>query len=258
MEQKLLHSLVQGTGEPLIVLHGYFGMLDNWKSHALKWSAHAEVHLIDQRNHGRSFHDNLFNYKVMAEDLLFYMNKNKIEKAHILGHSMGGKTAMCFAGLYPERIASLVVVDISPKYYPPHHQDVLKAITAVDFSQIEKRSQVDAVFQEYLSDMGTRQFLLKNIYRDPEQGWKYRFNMSVLVDENEAIGEALPEEVLFDGASVLFIKGGDSEYILHSDKELIKKHFPNAEFKTIEGAGHWVHAQNPKAFSETIAAFLNW
>ena len=258
MSKRILHSIVQGSGEPLVVLHGYFGMSDNWKSHGLKWSAHAEVHLIDQRNHGRSFHDEAFSYADMVADLLSYLKDKKIESAHIIGHSMGGKTAMLFATMYPEKVKSLLVVDIAPKYYSPHHQEVLKALTAVDFDQIEKRSQVDAIYQRYLSDIGTRQFLLKNIYRDKEQGWRYRFNLKVLVEQNQEIGAALPENAIFSGDRVLFISGGDSDYITEADSVLIPKHFPHAQIAKVEGAGHWVHAQKPVEFGAIVSEFYQW
>ena len=163
----LVHSKILGSGAPLIILHGYFGMGDNWKSQANQLAKNFQVHLIDQRNHGRSFHSDDFDYELMAEDLENYMNFHSLKEAHILGHSMGGKTAMLFAVEYPEKVKSLLVADIAPKYYSPHHDQILTALNAVDFSKIALRTEVDEVFEKlYRGRRCTSVFVKERIQKE--------------------------------------------------------------------------------------------
>ena len=131
---KVLHSTIQGSGEPLLILHGYFGMSDNWKTLGNKFSEVYQVHLIDQRNHGRSFHADKFNYDLLVADLLHYIKYHQIDKIHLLGHSMGGKTAMLFAVTHPKLVAKLIIADISPRKYEPHHNAILAGLNSIDFS----------------------------------------------------------------------------------------------------------------------------
>jgi pimeloyl-ACP methyl ester carboxylesterase len=252
---QILHSKIQGEGTPLLILHGYFGMGDNWKSQANKLAATYQVHLIDQRNHGRSFHSDAFDYELLVEDLLHYMQFHKIDSAYILGHSMGGKTAMMFAVNYPEKVEKLIVADIAPKNYPPHHHQILEALNAVDFSQISLRTEVDAVLKEYIQEEGVRQFLLKNVYRKTKDTLDFRFNLESLTDNNNEVGAPLPGFTEYDGP-VLFLKGANSGYISEEDTSLIKAHFSAAEIKTISNAGHWLHAENPTDFLTAVMHFL--
>jgi len=157
---KLLHSQILGQGAPLLILHGFLGMSDNWKTLGNRFALNYEVHLIDQRNHGRSFHDDEFNYEVLAEDLLNYVEYHKLYNINLLGHSMGGKTAMFFAVLYPEKVQSLLVADIGPRFYSAHHQDILDGLNAVDFTRQTSRSAVDKKLEEHVPEFGVRQFLL--------------------------------------------------------------------------------------------------
>ena len=156
---EVLHSLVLGKGEPLIVLHGFLGMGDNWKTLALKFSDTYEVHLVDQRNHGRSFHDDDFSYEDMVEDLLRYIESKNLNRVNILGHSMGGKTGMLFAVEHPDLVHKLIVADIAPRFYPLHHQHILEALNAVDFEKVTSRNDIEEIFKKHLSEMGVRQFL---------------------------------------------------------------------------------------------------
>ena len=252
---EILHSKILGTGTPLLILHGYFGMGDNWKSQANKLADKYEVHLIDQRNHGRSFHSDDFDYELMVEDLLQYMELHTIEAAHILGHSMGGKTAMLFAVNYPEKVKKLLVADIAPKNYPPHHHQILEALNAVDFSKIALRTEVDVVLKAYIEEEGVRQFLLKNVYRKTKDTLDFRFNLESLTDNNNEIGVSLPPFTEYDGP-VLFLKGANSGYIAEDDISLIKAHFSEADVKTISNAGHWLHAENPADFLQEVLHFL--
>jgi len=167
LEQALLYSKIIGKGEPFLILHGYFGMGDNWKTFATHLSENYQVHLMDLRNHGRSFHDDEFNYDVMVEDVLTYIKHYKFKQVTVLGHSMGGKIAMLLAVTYPEVIKRLIVADIAPKYYPPHHQEILEGLNSVDFNKQKTRKEVEQVLQQYITDAATRQFLLRNVYYVP-------------------------------------------------------------------------------------------
>ncbi|WP_139958638.1 alpha/beta fold hydrolase [Flavicella sediminum] len=253
---QLLHSKIQGTGQPLLILHGYFGMGDNWKSQANNLSKKYEVHLIDQRNHGRSFHSDDFDYELLVEDLKNYVAHYKLESVHLLGHSMGGKTAMLFAVSYPEKVKSLLVADIAPKNYPPHHHQILEALNAVDFSKIKLRNEVDAVLKNYINEEGVRQFLLKNIYRKTKTELAFRFNLESLTENNSEVGEPLPAFAEFDGPT-LFLKGGNSGYIAAEDEGQIKAHFSDSEIVTVKNAGHWLHAENPSDFLKEVEDFLS-
>lgn len=252
---EVLHSKIQGEGEPLIILHGYFGMGDNWKSQANKLASSYQVHMVDQRNHGRSFHSDDFDYELLVEDLLNYFDFHNLSSANILGHSMGGKTAMLFAVSYPEKVRKLVVADIAPKNYPPHHHQILEALNAVDFSKISLRTEVDAVLKEYVDEEGVRQFLLKNVYRKTKDTLDFRFNLESLTENNNEVGSPLPPFTEFDG-EVLFLKGANSGYISDDDLSLIQAHFANAKIKTIANAGHWLHAENPIDFLNELTSFL--
>lgn len=251
----LVHSKILGSGAPLLILHGYFGMGDNWKSQANQLAKKFQVHLIDQRNHGRSFHSDDFDYELMAEDLENYMNFHSLKEAHILGHSMGGKTAMLFAVEYPEKVKSLLVADIAPKYYSPHHDQILAALNAVDFSKIALRTEVDEVLKNYIEEEGVRQFLLKNVYRKSKNELSFRFNLQSLTENNPEIGASLPAFSQYEGAT-LFLKGANSNYISLEDSFLMEAHFPNSNITTIPNAGHWLHAENPSDFLKEVLDFL--
>ncbi len=252
----VLHSLIIGEGEKdLLILHGFLGMGDNWKTHAKHWATQGwRVHLIDQRNHGRSFWSEDFNYDFMAEDLLHYFDAHKLAKVTLLGHSMGGKVAMQFACAYPEKVTQLIVADIAPKAYPPHHQQILNGLAALDFSQISSRKEADQTLSNYVKEAGTRQFLLKNIYRVTPTQLGLRINIAVLKNASDQIGTSLSQEMQYPGKT-LFLKGEHSGYIETGDELLLRHHFPQNTLVTIEKAGHWLHAENPIAFGQAIA---NW
>ncbi|MGB1970858.1 MAG: alpha/beta fold hydrolase [Flavobacteriaceae bacterium] len=255
---KVLHSLILGEGsKDLIVLHGFLGMGDNWKTHAKKWAAQGwRVHLIDQRNHGRSFWSDAFSYRDLANDLKDYYQSHGLQSACVLGHSMGGKVAMLFACLYPEKVSELIVVDIAPKEYPAHHHVILAGLSALDFSQITSRQQADEFLAGYVKDLGTRQFLLKNIYRVTPLQLGLRINIEVLESSSAQIGEPLEQSAYYSGKT-LFLKGANSGYIDYQDMALIHHHFPMAQLVSVENAGHWLHAENPTAFSHAIEQWWN-
>ncbi|NNC34053.1 MAG: alpha/beta fold hydrolase [Croceitalea sp.] len=252
----ILHSKILGSGKPLLILHGFLGMLDNWKSLGQQYAEHGfEVHLIDQRNHGKSFHSPDFDYTFLAADLKKYMQTHNLEKAMVLGHSMGGKTAMQFACDQPAMVEKLLVADIAPKYYPPHHQAIINGLLSLDFEAITSRTDADEQLAKHLSDVGVRQFLLKNLYWVSKDTLGFKFNLSILKDKMEEIGENINTIAHYDGPT-LFLRGDRSEYILPNDYETIKRHFPKATIETIPKAGHWLHAENPKAFFEKSHQFL--
>lgn len=252
----MLYSKIEGSGKPLLILHGFLGMSDNWKTLGTRYATDGfQVHMFDLRNHGRSFHASEFSYEVMAQDILEYCIANNLEKISLIGHSMGGKIAMLFAVNHPEKVDKLIVADIGPKYYKPHHQDILAGLNAVDFSKKPDRTQVDEILKPYIPDFGTRQFLMKSLYwREPGQ-LAFRFNLEVFNAKIEEIGKALPTNAVFEKPT-LFVRGGNSNYIKDEDFENIKYHFPNAFFDAIPNVGHWLHAENPTAFYEKTIAFL--
>jgi pimeloyl-ACP methyl ester carboxylesterase len=252
----ILHSKIFGKGSPILILHGYFGMGDNWKSQANQLAKNFEVHLLDQRNHGRSFHSDDFDYELMVEDLENYFEFHELEEAVVLGHSMGGKTAMLFAVEHPEKVKSLLVADIAPKNYPPHHDQILEALNAVDFSQIRMRTEVDRVLKNYIEEEGVRQFLLKNVYRKSKNELSFRFNLQSLTENNSEIGAPLPAFTQYEGPT-LFLKGANSGYISSEDSFLIDAHFPASKIVTIPNAGHWLHAENPADFLKEVLEFLS-
>lgn len=252
----LLHSQIIGKGAPWVILHGFLGMGDNWKSLANEFSELGfSMHLVDQRNHGRSFHSNRFNYKLLTEDLKAYCEHYRLEKIILLGHSMGGKAAMQFATLYPRQVSKLMIADIAPKVYPEHHQDILKGLSSLDFDKITSRGEADEALAVYISHFGTRQFLLKNLYWESKGRLGLRMNLPALIENIEEVGASLSDEAIFEG-DTLFIKGSLSNYIQPLDELVIRKHFPKAQLATVSEAGHWLHADNPAEFYDKIVAFL--
>ncbi|UPT72332.1 MAG: alpha/beta fold hydrolase [Flavobacterium sp. JAD_PAG50586_2] len=252
----MLHSRIEGAGKPLLIIHGFLGMSDNWKSFGSLYVAEGfQVHMLDLRNHGKSFHSDEFNYKAMSNDILEYCQHYNLSNVSIIGHSMGGKVAMLFATTYPKMVDKLIVADIGPKYYAPHHDDILAGLNAVDFSVKPDRTAVEEILYPFIPDFGTRQFLMKNLYWTEPGQLAFRFNLPVFTAQIETIGEALPNENHFDKPT-LFIRGGNSKYILDADLPEIKKHFPIAELQTIPDVGHWLHAENPNGFFEETIKFL--
>ncbi|MFO7842476.1 MAG: alpha/beta fold hydrolase [Bacteroidales bacterium] len=257
-----------GNGPPLIILHGLYGSSDNWVSVGRKLSAGFEVYLLDQRNHGKSPHSPQHNYHLLKEDLREFMDKQSIEKAIILGHSMGGKTAMFFAVDYPEKVNSLIVVDISPKSYIDtkstqllSHSTIINAMYNVDFNHVNNRSDIDKMLSSSIPSKRVRQFLLKNVSRTKDNQFKWSLNLESISNELTNIMDGLDTDKFkkgkgVSGFPVLFIKGDQSDYIDSSDKTAIEIIFPFAEIETIPNAGHWLHAEQPGIFLNTIQKFL--
>ena len=243
-----------GEGPPLIVLHGLFGSSDNWYTLAKSFSAHFTVFLIDQRNHGQSPHTDEFNYSVLTEDLQEFIEEHKLQKPAIIGHSMGGKTAMNYAVRYGDNLGKLIVVDIVPKSYPVHHDHILEGLMAVSAAALTSRNDADQVLSVYVPEAKVRQFLLKNLSRKSEGGFEWKINVDAINKNIEAMGSGMVQEGTYEGP-VLFVKGKRSDYYKEGDEERIKKIFPNATFAALD-TGHWVQAENPEAFGKLVLNYL--
>lgn len=253
----VLHSKIIGQGVPFLILHGFLGMGDNWMTLGSRFSKLGyQVHLIDQRNHGRSFHDDAFDYDVMASDVMVYCQYHHINNCILLGHSMGGKTALMFAAQYPNMVQQLIVADIAPRYYPVHHDTILAGLRALDFSEIKTRGQADIKLSQFVPELGVRQFLLKNLYWASPGQFALRLNLEVLSINVHEVGEALPSNFTVT-PQTLFLRGDRSEYISKSDENQIFIQCPHAHIQTIGNAGHWLHAENPEAFFAAVVQFIS-
>jgi len=252
-----------GNGKPLFILHGLFGMSDNWMTLSKQFAENGfACYTVDLRNHGRSPHSMEFNYQVMADDLLELISDEKItEPVYIISHSMGGKVAMFFASMHPEKTAKLVVVDIAPRYYPPHHDQVLAALHSVNLNDISSRKEAEEQLRISLRDEATIQLLLKNLYwkeevknNGNEKKLAWRFNLEAIEKNMDEGGKGLPAGTHID-VPTLFVKGERSGYISAEDEKEIATIFSNAQIKTV-AAGHWVHAENPEGFMDVVLEFL--
>lgn len=240
--------------QPLVILHGLFGSLDNWITLAKYFAEHFHVYLVDQRNHGKSPHSDDFSYELMAEDLYKFLKDHNIINSIILGHSMGGKTAMLFATQHPEMVEKLIVVDIAPKTYPVHHHKIIEGLKALNLSTIERRKDAEEQLAIHIPQDDTRQFLLKNLTRDENGGYKWKMNLLAIEEQIEIIGYGLPEGSTFE-KETLFIRGLKSDYIMDEDIPLLSVHFPNSRLESVANAGHWVHAQAPQKLYDLVLSF---
>ena len=251
----LLNFRKVGSGDPIFILHGVFGSADNWQSVGREWADSFTVYLIDQRNHGQSPHSEDFDYDVMAEDIEELRKHEDLKKIFILGHSMGGKTAMKYAIKYPEHVEKLVVVDIAPRYYEPHHQQIFEGFHSVDLDSLSSRKDADRQMSKAIGSLMIRQFLLKNLARENGKNFAWKHNLPVIEKKIENIGRGLEENEKYEGRT-LFVGGSKSDYITESDHDQIKHHFPNVEIKMVENAGHWVHAEQPQVLTEIVTDYL--
>ncbi len=246
-----------GKGRPLIILHGLFGQSDNWNTLGKQFAEkNLHVFLPDQRNHGLSPHSDEWTYEAMAGDLKEFIDEHSLEDPILMGHSMGAKTVLFFQHKFPEVSSKLIIADMAARAYGDHHRIVLEALNAVDFSKIRNRKEAEKILNEYISDFGTKQFLLKNIYwKHQEEGiMDWRFNLKVITEHYSNVSEAVP--FYRSGAELLVLSGSKSDYINESDIEDYKNRFANSKFQTIEGAGHWLHAEKPQEFYKAVADFI--
>lgn len=256
-QQPLLHYSRQGQGQPLVILHGLFGSGSNWGSHA-KWLAERyDVILPDLRNHGRSFHAPDMAFPTMAGDVLRLLDALELESVLLLGHSMGGKTAMTLALQAPQRVRALVVADIAPIPYRRGngHRPLIAAMRQLDLSQVRSRTDASNALADAIPSPSVRQFLLTNLQRGAA-GYYWRIPLDILADQLEAI-EDFPD---FPGTftqPTLFLYGEASDYVTADAQDAIRRYFPNARLHGIAGAGHWLHAEQPQAFASALGDFLD-
>ena len=248
-----LHFREYGEGQPMVILHGLFGSSDNWQRIGKELSSRFRVFLVDQRNHGHSPHSNDFSYELMSDDLDEFLEENDLEDVILVGHSMGGKTAMTYTQFDTNRLAKLVVIDIGPKQYPMHHDTILEGLHSIDFNVQNTRGKCDVQLAKYVSDVAVRQFLLKNLYWIEKGQLDWRINLNVLSREMSQVIAAIDTEVV--NLPTLFVRGELSNYILESDFLSIKQQFTSARIETISSVGHWVHAEAPQKMLALIGQF---
>ena len=253
---KLFYRQAGESGSPIIILHGLFGSSDNWLTLGKILGENHRVYILDQRNHGQSPRSDIFDYNAMAADLKEFMDDHLILNPTLIGHSMGGKTVMQFAMNYPDSFSKMIVVDIAPKFYPVHHSMILQGLASIDLKTLKSRSEASDILKRFEENEGVRQFLLKNLWRNPAKNneFDWRLNVPVITENIDVIGFELSHEKTV-GKPVLFIRGSESHYIQIEDERKIWELFPNYELVTIQNAGHWVQADQPKEFLEIVERF---
>lgn len=249
-----LHSDISGNGRPLVLIHGLFGSYENLGMIARQLSDEFKIINLDLRNHGKSPHAPSMSYQEMAQDVVETLQALGLREFALLGHSMGGKVAMQIALTYPERVTELILADISPVPTPPRHQSILNALASIPVDELTDRRQAEPFLHEAVPELAVRQFLLKNLIKD-ENKLRWRFNLNALIANYQAILAAPDAQGSFI-SPVLFIKGGNSDYILAEHQPIILGKFPNAKAKIIQGTGHWLHAEKPAAFAKIVRDFL--
>ncbi|HLF19353.1 MAG TPA: alpha/beta fold hydrolase [Bacteroidota bacterium] len=245
-----------GHGEPLVILHGLLGSSDNWHTVSKKLSAHFLVFAVDLRNHGRSPHSDSFSYETMAQDIKEFLQQHSLSSVFLLGHSMGGKTAMTFALAHPDSVRKLIVVDIAPRDYGAQHDDIFDALYSLKLEQFQNRKQIDETLARTIPSFSTRQFLVKNLSRNDEGSFTWKINLDVIHRNYGELNKAVQGGPPFTKPT-LFIRGGKSPYILDEDLGDIKRLFPFSTVTTIQHAGHWVHADTPDEFTNIVLDFCS-
>ncbi|MBM4255344.1 MAG: alpha/beta fold hydrolase [Deltaproteobacteria bacterium] len=251
-----LHYEYSGQGHPLVILHGLFGSLENWRTLSKAFAQSFQVFALDQRNHGRSPHSEVFDYQAMLEDVHEFIYQHELPTIHLLGHSMGGKVAMQFALTYPDLVDKLVIVDIAPKVYPPGHDDVFAGLFACDPATIRSRQEADAALTPHLPDLTLRQFLLKNLERNEGGSFQWRINLDGIHRNYHEMLKTFAANGTF-AKPTLFIRGENSGYIRDHDLVTIREIFPAAQLTTIANTGHWVHSEAPQEFARIVIDFLS-
>lgn len=251
-----LHSEVIGEGSDLVILHGLFGSLDNWRGMARRLASCFRVWLIDQRNHGRSAHHARFDYPAMAEDLRHFLDRHALWSVYLLGHSMGGKAAMTFASRHPERVSSLIVEDMGPGAYRPRHEGIFRGLLDIPLDRLRNRSEADKLLRNAVPEDAVRGFLLKNLYRKKDGCWDWRCHLPALFANYRKLLSPLPLQVPVS-CPTLFVRGELSDYLEPMRPDPLLRVFVQRRMVTIRKAGHWVHADQPEAFLQAVKAFLS-
>lgn len=245
-----------GNGEPIIILHGLFGMLDNWKSFAKKLSEDYMVYIVDLRNHGRSEHVDSMDYTTMAEDVISFMEEEWIFEARIMGHSMGGKVAMQIAAIDDDLLKQLVVVDIAPQVYEAGHQIIFDALLTAPIDTANERSDIENHLKTFVNDTGVVQFLMKNVSRVPAGGFRWKMNLPIIYKEYQKILQHELTDQKIE-TNTLFVKGAQSNYITEQSILNINTNFLDVRIETIDDAGHWVHADKPERLMNICKEFFS-
>jgi esterase len=250
-----LHFREYGRGEPLIILHGLFGSLANWDALSRRLGSHFRVLALDQRNHGHSPHSVEMNYHVMAEDVREFMGAHGLARAHLLGHSMGGKTAMHFALHHSALVERLVVVDIAPRAYDLAHEHIFEALLSLNLKSFRARRELEDALAHAIPELSVRRFLLKNVARGHTGAFHWKINLRDILNNYRRLNEAVEARSAFDKPA-LFVRGDKSDYITDADKAALLRLFPRAKLRTVGDAGHWVHSDAPEKFVELTLEFL--
>lgn len=251
----LLHHTELGSGPPLVVLHGLLGSHQNLLPACRPLATRFRVFAVDLRNHGRSPHRERMSYAAMAGDVDQFMQIHGIEAAHVVGHSMGGKTAMQLALHHPRRVDRLVVADMSPRATGPRFAKLLQTLRALPVAEFRSRSAADAALAPAVPDEAVRRFLLKNLVPDERGGYRWRAHLEGIAASYDRLREAVDSAIPFTGPA-LFVRGARSDYIGQDDLPEIHRLFPSAEMVTLADAGHWVHVDAPRAFAAAVLEFL--
>ena len=250
----IISSKIIGQGPVVIILHGLFGEGRNWLSVANELQSNFEVHLIDQRNHGNSFHHFEHNYLVLAEDLYNYIKAKELTNVSIIGHSMGGKTAMNFACIYPDLLSKLIIIDIAPKSYQDDHSQIFKGLNDV-IKNSHSRKEAYSIFMNYVDDSVMTNFLLKGLYFSENNKAQLKFNLPILERSIKDLLGFVALQSTFNKV-VYFLSGSKSDYINDLDSQSIAKIFPVYEIVNIKNAGHWIHVDQKEYFVNTINKIL--
>lgn len=258
-QQSILNYKQSGTGQNIVLIHGLFGSLENLNMVAKPLAQSYCVTSIDVRNHGDSFHKNSMEYSELAQDIINVLTHLNIETCVLLGHSMGGKIAIQVALEYPERVSKLLIADIAPVNYPSHHLEIIKGLQAIDLAKVNNRKEADEQLAPYVGNIGVRQFLLRNLTQNKQGEFTFKCSLTDIALCYPQIMKAneIPANSLAFTGPTLFIKGGNSDYILPEHRTAITKLLPNSKAKIIQGAGHWLHAEKTIAFNKIVNDFIS-
>ena len=244
-----------GPGEvPLIIAHGLFGSARNWNVIAKRLSDSRPVVSVDMRNHGGSFHDPDHSYQAMAADLAEVIDAHG-GRADLLGHSMGGKAAMVLALQGAPGLRHLLVADIAPVAYRHSQGPVVSALQAVDLDRVSRRSEADEQLSEGLDDPMLRAFLTQSLAIEEGRA-RWKLNLDALAEQMPAIMDFPETDGWYDGR-VTVIRGGESDYVSAEHEPMLKALFPQAEIVTMDGKGHWLHAEDPRGFEQMLRKLLD-